>query len=304
MTLRRWPDTLPGPIEPGYQLTPADQALRTEMEVGPKRLRRITRARRDELTLAWKFTDAEFDAFRAWHGDEPRSLAGASDDLTGWTGIGATRGADTALGPGDALADRVTEDASTGLHYLETSLGAAAVAGRDMICHATLKSAGRPVARFGMVTRAGVLAHASIDLATGSFVGVQSGLASRGITNRGDGWWRIALAVPTGAGPTTPRLRVQLMSDALTTSYPGGGATGADVCEVGARLRTGADLFLRSDAAGDVLGAAGGTGWFLKDLAFGGGFKTVEARFTEPFNAQVLPGLGWHVTAKLEVRNA
>lgn len=301
--MRRWPDTLPGPIEPGYRLSPASQTLRTDMEVGPKRQRRITRARRDELDLAWKFTDREFDAFRAWHGDEAWSLAGASDDLTGWTGIGASRGADSVVGPDLALADRVIEDGANSLHYLETSLGTAAVAGQIMVCHATLKAGGRDWARFGMVTRAGVLAYTSVDLGAGAF-GVQSGLISRSLATRGNGWWRVALLIDTGVGITVPRLRVQLMSDAVTTVYAGDGVAGVDVCEVCARLQTGTDIFLRTDAAGDVLGAAGGTSWFLKDLAFGGGFRTVEARFTEPFSAQVLPGLGWHVTGRLEVRNA
>ena len=54
------------------------------------------------------------------------------------------------------------------------------------------------------------------------------------------------------------------------------------------------------DSAAD---AAGGASWFNIDLAVGAtGIDTVEARFSGPWTADALPGLNWHVSAKLEIR--
>jgi hypothetical protein len=50
-------------------------------------------------------------------------------------------------------------------------------------------------------------------------------------------------------------------------------------------------------------GAAAGTAWFTVDLPVGdGGIASVEARFVDIFKADLLPGLRWHVSAKVEIR--
>lgn len=61
-----WPNLLPGPELTGYQINPADQTGRTDMEVGPARQRRRTAARDDHISVTWKFTDREMTIFRAW----------------------------------------------------------------------------------------------------------------------------------------------------------------------------------------------------------------------------------------------
>ena len=114
MSTRIWPDTLPGIIEPGFELRPAEQSVRTDMEVGTKRLRRISAARADSVTVAWKMTDREMAAFRAWHGDEAWSLAGASDDITGWGVFNAGVDTDAVVGPAWQLADTIVENTATG----------------------------------------------------------------------------------------------------------------------------------------------------------------------------------------------
>ncbi len=109
--------------------------------------------------------------------------------------------------------------------------------------------------------------------------------------------------LPT-ARASEPSLSVELMSDGATSSYAGDGSSALAVCEVQARLVTGYDLFVRSGAGGTALGAAGGSAWVLMPLAFGGGLRTVEARFEGPWHAEALPGLSWQVSARMEGRNA
>lgn len=61
-----WPSSLPAPTVSGYQLSPADQTVRSDMEVGAGRSRRRTAARNDQVSAAWVMTDEQFVTFRAW----------------------------------------------------------------------------------------------------------------------------------------------------------------------------------------------------------------------------------------------
>lgn len=61
-----YPSTLPQPTSNGYQVSPVDQTVRTDMEVGTPRQRRRTAARNDRVSLEWFLTDTEMAAFRAW----------------------------------------------------------------------------------------------------------------------------------------------------------------------------------------------------------------------------------------------
>lgn len=301
--MRRWPDTLPTPSEPGFGLAPVDQVIRTDMEVGARRVRRVTFARLDHVDVQWTFNDAEMAAFRAWWGDEAWSLAGDSDDLTGWAVSGTTINANVVVGPDNALADRIVEDGGTSQHHAQISLGVGALASNTVLCRATIKAAGRGYARLGMVNRAGVLVWTNVDLAAGS-LGTSSGLISATLEDRGSGWWRVTITADSGVGGADPILRIAALSDASTVTYAGSAAAALSVCEVNARLVTGYDLFVRTDAAGGALGASGGSAWVEMPLAVGGGYAWREARFTGPFKAQAGAGLNWDVSAALEVRNA
>jgi hypothetical protein len=142
MSTRIWPDTLPGIIEPGFGLRPAEQSIRTDMEVGTKRLRRISAARADSVTVGWKVTDREIAAFRAGHGDEPWSLAGASDDVSGRTADGVSVTADSAVGPAWQRADAIVETTATAAHRIARDLPAVLDGDEVQIC-ATLMGRGR-----------------------------------------------------------------------------------------------------------------------------------------------------------------
>lgn len=302
MSTRYWPDTLPGVIGPGYSLSPVDQSIRTDMEVGARRLRRISAARADSVAVAWKFTDTEMTGFRAWAGDEPWSLSGDSDDLGAWSLTGASVTADAAIGPAGQLVDHLIEDASAGAHRVRYTLDSV-LAGDIVQISATLKAAGRDKARIGLQDRSGALLFSKVNLATGTLSGA-SGILSSAISKRGNGWWRVTITADAGSGAAAAQTRIQLRNVAGDASYAGDGVSGIAICEINTRLVTGYDLNLPTRANGKVRGAAGGSAWFQVPLAFGGGLKTVEARFEEPFRAQVLSGLGWHVTSRLEVRSA
>jgi len=299
---RLWPDTLPGISLPNNSLNPIDPSRRTDMEVGPKRARRITFARADTVQANWLFTDREFGAFRAWHGEEPWSLTGHSEDLSDWTQRRLTVSPDAALGPAGQLASLSTEDSSTNTRFAEYLLPVIDD-NQSVWMTATLKAAGRSQVRLSILDRAATVRQVSCDLSDGSVISNWD-LETFSIRDRGNGWWRVAFVSPAGAGITTPQARIQLIGDTGYLNYTGNGTSGVLICEANVRRKTGHDLFLPTSASGDAFGAAGGSAWFETRLPFGGGFKTVQSRFEGPFTATARPGLNWNVSARMETRNA
>lgn len=61
-----WPASLPTLSATGYNLSPADQTVRSDMEVGTARARRRTAARSDQVSGSCIMTDAQMATFRAW----------------------------------------------------------------------------------------------------------------------------------------------------------------------------------------------------------------------------------------------
>lgn len=61
-----YPADLPAPTVSGYQLSPVDQTIRSDMEVGTARVRRKTSARDDQISLSWTMDDTQLATFRAW----------------------------------------------------------------------------------------------------------------------------------------------------------------------------------------------------------------------------------------------
>lgn len=300
---RRWPDTLPGAERPGYQLQPIDPSLRTEMEVGARRLRRITRARRDSVTVSWRFEDDQMAAFRAWYGDDPWSLAGDSDALTGWSLTQMGRISDGILGPAGQLADKIRATPVAGEHRASLPLPMAAFQNRVLVLMASLRAAGMGFARLGLRTMEGTLAYADVNLGSGAVVG-QAGLAGLKVEPRGKGWYRVILRADTSEGPEVPEFRIWPMPAPATPGYSGNNADGLHLCEHMVRLDSGHDLYLPTTASGHALGAGGGSAWFMAPLAFGGGFAEAECRFEGGWKASISQGLRWTVSATLEVRNA
>ena len=103
-----WPVTLPAPQAPGYTLSPGDQTIRTDMEVGSPRVRRRTTARNDKLAVGWVLTDAQLDDLRDWFDDDVTGIAGGSAWFTALlaVGTGTTQASVEARFDGPFKADR------------------------------------------------------------------------------------------------------------------------------------------------------------------------------------------------------
>jgi hypothetical protein len=299
---RYWPDTLPTPIGPGFELTPIDQFLRTDMEVGPARTRRLTRARRDRVQAVWKMTNAEFVAFRAWFEDTAWSLAGDSDDLAGWTAFNVVWTPGAGVGPNDQVTGRLLETADNAVHRHSRTI-AALTNGQTAVFTVSLRAAGRTLARVQMVGRDGTSRFLDVDLTAGASINASGLIASSVKVLRG-GWYRATITATVGSGGSSPIARVTLMSAPVTTSYAGDPLLGIDIAEVNVRRQTGYDLYVPTDADGVATGAAGGAAWALIPMWTGGDLTRLECRFEGPFSTQVLEGLNVNVSAPIEVRYA
>ncbi|MFN3646236.1 MAG: hypothetical protein ACK4S2_06940 [Gemmobacter sp.] len=299
---RYWPETLPSPIGPGYQLSPADPFLRSDMEVGASRNRVLTRARRDRVQAVWRMTALQFHGFRAWFEDLPWSLAGDSDDLSAWALTGASWAPSAGVGPGGQITGKLAETATTGDHRVDRSLPAL-VSGVTAFVTIALRAAGRNRARVALVGRDGTSRFANIDLAAGVVLG-QSGVVSAAVRPLASGWHRVDLRAPVGAGGAAAALRVLALDDSGNQSYAGDISKGVEICEVNAALANDFNLFLPTGADGSVTGAGRGGAWALIPLWTGGAIAPVEARFEGMFETEILSGLNVHVTAPVEVRYA
>lgn len=298
--MRHWPDTLPTPIGPGYGLEVVDQYLRSDMEVGPARARRMTRARRDRVQAVWVMTPSEFFAFRAWFEDLPWSLAGHSDDLSGASRVGATW-AGGALTPSGVVAGTLFETAVTSTHSASITMPLQSAAA-TLHHTVSLKAAGGlATARVALLCQDNVTRRVNINLATGALSALAGAGAEARVQDRGDGWWRVILTAPASAGATPPQAQVFALHDPSGV-YAGNPARGVSIGEL--NVRTDAGLYLPTDSDGRARGAAGGPAWAMIPVWTGGPLSPVECRFERTFTVEVKPGLNTHVSAGLEVRHA
>lgn len=68
-----FPTALPAPQSSGYQFSPQDNVVRTNMEVGTARARLRSTAQIDHLAVEWALTDAQLATFRTWYYGEGAS---------------------------------------------------------------------------------------------------------------------------------------------------------------------------------------------------------------------------------------
>ena len=71
-----WNTGWPQPLINGYRLSTHDQTLRTDMEVGFARVRRLSTARNDKVSVSWKMSNAQFTEFRLWFDDSNDGAGG------------------------------------------------------------------------------------------------------------------------------------------------------------------------------------------------------------------------------------
>lgn len=300
--MRIYPDTLPSPSWPSFVLTPADQSLRTDMEVGDPKTRRLTHARRDVCDLEHRMKDAEYGVFRAWFGDEPWSLTGESDAFTGWTEARVTLALDGfAVGPDGQPVWAISETAVTNTHILQRGLSGLVAADTTVVCRMTLKANGRDKVRLSLVNMANTSCVAVVDLATGQLMS-STNVLSAAVKDRGNGWYRVEFVAAMGSGATTPNFRATLSTDGTVTNYLGDGFSGVLATEQQLKLYTGYDLYLPTDASGNVQGASGGAGWFAMAVPVGGGNSVKQCQFIGTYAAAAMQGTNWSVKSKVRVR--
>lgn len=300
---RRWPDTLPQPSIPGFRLVPRSQVLRTAMEVGPSRVRRISLTRLDHVSAPFRFNAAQSTAFRAWFYDDVVSMAGDSDSIAHWARTNASLGVGAGLSPDLIPADRLLATAVAGLHNASLALPDAAIDGLDLVASATLQPAGVTQAKLSIIGRDGGYRGGVVNLTTGAVTSVDAG-ASCVAVPRGEGAWRVEVRAGVGTGLANPQVRIALMDGAGASTWTGTGLTGVDVSETQVRAQTGQDLFIPCGADGRALGMAGGAAWARMWVAVEGREVLCEVKLTEDYAMQLMEGLAAEVTLAMEVRNA
>lgn len=302
MTVRRWPDSCPGPSTPGYSMQGVDQSLRTSMEVGSQRVRRRTFARLDRVKMQWVMTPVQYAAFCNWYYGNPVSIAGASDSLSGWSLANLTRLAAVAVSPEAILVDRLREMATTAGFSVAKNLSVPDVDNLPVIICATIRAAGRNRVRLSIIDRGEVENLVEVNLTSGTVTASNGVVAT--VQNRKNGWWRITAVASTGAGSSPPQMRIRLLDGGGASSYGGDNTKGIEVCEVQARIATGYDLFVPADANGQALGADGGSAWFFTNVPTEAGLQSKEAKFTAMFTEEIRPGLNRIIAGELEIRYA
>lgn len=302
--MRRFPDVLPGASYPGYALSPASQVRRSDMEAGEARVRRITRARRDMISASWIFTDAEMGAFRTWYDDLPVSLAGDSDDLSGWGRTEMSAPAAGIAGPDGCVPSALVPTTVAAAHSTGKSLPALVADGEAVVATVTLASGGIQKARLRWIDRSGASLTADVDLVAGQVLGTPGFPVT--VVERAAGWWRLTATLSTGTGGSAPWVLIHALDASGAAVFAGNGSDGLLACEVMVRrLTCEADaLFVRSGADGRALGADGGAGWFQMLVPLGGGLSVQDCRFVDVFDGRAGAAMEWTVQAKVEVRHA
>lgn len=301
--MRKWPDVLPGASYPGYGLSPQSKVKRTAMEVGEARVRQLTQARRDTISVSLILSDPEMGAFRDWFDDLQISGLGDSDNLTGWSSNELTLSLAAETGPGPCIPTLVEPSTALSGRSLWYPMTGLTINDQPLTATVSLASRGISKVRLRWQDRSGAVQTADIDLDTGAVFGTPSLPVS--IVARGGGWWRVTADMSTGAGSMTPVWSIVPLGPDGATVWAGFWPQGLLVCESMLRHQgsNGAGrLFLRTGANGRVLGAAGGAGWFQMNVPVGGGFEIQDCRFIDTFDARAGANLEWSVSAKLELR--
>lgn len=73
-----FPSTLPGHLATGHAIETKDQTVRSDMEIGPARVRRISTAANDSIPISWIFSADELEIFRDWFDLDSGANGGAS----------------------------------------------------------------------------------------------------------------------------------------------------------------------------------------------------------------------------------
>ena len=208
------PTSLPRPLMAGYQLTPANNVIRTDMEVGTARARRRSAARNDRISLKWRLTDPEMRIFRArYNSTGGWSLTYPHDAtaVTGWTNTRTVDVANAITAPdGTLTANYLRSDATaSSTHDARYSLVGLPTVDNANYCGSVFAKAGeRTWLRVMLTNKAGINGLRYFDLANGL---VGYGINNTGrIESFGDGWFRCSVLANMGSGATNPTFLLSL----------------------------------------------------------------------------------------------
>jgi hypothetical protein len=299
--MRTYPDILPVPTWPDYGMTPRPQSIHTDMEVGAPRARRFTKSKLWDADIAFRMNDTESGLFWSWFYDDPWALTGDSDRFDGFAVNGLTGITYPTVGPDGQIGARFTENsAASAVHRATISLATLPL-NATVAMRATIRAGTRGFARLTFTNWANVFCNVNVDLSTGAFT-AGSNYLTRAVKDRSGGWWRIEMTVPAGTGVTTPIFRVEMGSASNTFTYTGDGVSYLDVCEQQARVVSGVDGFLRTDASGNIQGAGAGEAWFNMAVPLGGGMQTRSVQLVTAAGKPLNGGVNWTNSFKALVR--
>ena len=291
--MQAYPSTLPAPLVSGYTLSPVDQTVRTDMEVGAARVRRRTRARNDLIDVSFLLTAAQMDEFREWFDGyewQRKNLflhSADCDSANGWNiGSNLTRVGKTTAPDGSNSATVYTGTVF-GDAWIGQSVDLSLNTSYTLSVWAKLISGSAPSSGSLLVS------DHDIDGSGVVMAGERTLLGWAGISST---WKRFELPF-TNAGAVTAM-------QYLCTDF----ANGAHIAVWGAQIepRLLASEFINTDGSPVVInetyGIAGGTSWFDMAIDVGSGPAVArEVRFKGPWKATRDSSM-WRVTAQIEVR--
>jgi hypothetical protein len=302
VSVRRWSDDLPDPFTPDSVVAQVDAVLRSDFDTG-QRARRLYRSPGRRVTLAAQLTGPEKSAFDAWWADDPWSLTGASDSLTGWTALGMSVAEGGALGADAVACPLVTVTATTGEHRLRRTLAPWGWgAGSACAVVLTVRTSGVARLRIGVRGRDETLRGAQIDPVAGTILSANSGVWASASEHRGR--LRLRLSVPVGSGAASPLAHVAALDGSGNATFLGDGVATIELSQFVWRPDDGARVFLPTAGDGRALGAAEGAAWWFCPILSGHRYVSREVQAAGPPEAQPQMGLNWRVQLPVLVRDA
>lgn len=165
--------------------------------------------------------------------DQADNLIPAQSDFTdaAWSKSGCTVTSNTATAPdGTVTADRLTESAVTGNHYVVNTAGTAVASG-DMIVHSIyVKSADRNVAiSFGGTAFSAVVSVGTFNLSTNAVISKSADLKVAEVQQIGDTGWSLVTIAKEAVAAGTYDVGVFMADATGTRSYAGNGTSYIEV---------------------------------------------------------------------------
>ena len=149
-------------------------------------------------------------------------------DNASWTKSNSSIGTNVVTAPNGSLtADKLIEDTANTTHLVYAG-SSALTAGQPYVVSVYLKAAERTFASIGSVTSN---SGTGINLSTGTLVDVTvagwTNAATRSVTNIGNGWYRVAVVIPSATGNNSLCDSIRIFTNnGTTTSYTGDGTSG------------------------------------------------------------------------------